>query len=169
MELCNGELVMYINAGVCRFERVEEKKFGKEVKKYAVLSPCGESKSVYYIPQEAADQKIRRLMSREKILSLIDSIPEIEPYDLGGKNERRDIFNTVLKSDDSRQLVALLKALHQRQQKRSADRKHLAVSEEAAMQRAEKLLYQEFAAVLGIDSSEVTGYISERLEESQQA
>lgn len=159
------EYVMYGSCGICLYKGIEERCFdGKAIHEYIILAPLGNERSLYYVPQDMADVKIRKLMSAEKIYSLIDEIPCIEPCSCGDKNERKAFFSSVLKSDDAERIIALIKSLYLKQQDRSRSGKRLSGSEEAAMKSAERMIYQEIGLVLGIEPDKVKDFIAERIE-----
>lgn len=159
------EHVMYSSGGICIYKGTAEKCFdGKTKHEYIVLAPIENERSLYYVPENMAQQKIRKLMTREEIISLIDEIPSIEPCSCGEKNDRKALFSSVLKSDDAERIISLIKSLYLRQQNRSRSGKRLSGSEEAAMKNAEKMIYQEIGLVLGIKQEMVKDYICERIE-----
>lgn len=159
----NGEYVMYGTAGICRIDGKERRSFdGVHEVEYCRLIPCGADKSVYFIPSETLESKVRRLLTREEIFSLIDSIPDIEPQWIANVGERRETFGQMLKSDDYSKIFCLLKSLYGQKQKRSREGKKLSAADERVMKTAESLVNQEFSIVLGIKPEEVENFIEAR-------
>lgn len=156
----NGEYVMYGTAGICRIDGRERRSFdGVHEVEYCRLIPCGAEGSVYFIPSDTLESKVRRLLSREKVLSLIDSIPHIEPQWTANAAERRELFGQMLKSDDYSKILCLLKSLYSH--KHGAGKK-LASADERLMKTAEGLVDQEFSIVLGIRPDELESFIAAR-------
>ena len=77
--------------------------------------------------------------------------------------ERSEFFRNVLESGTRTDIVNLISTLHNRKAELAGHGKKLRSSDEAIMQRAERLLYGEFAWVLGIDPSEVADFIRKRV------
>lgn len=170
MQLLPEECVMYSAAGVCRFKEIVKRCFdGKNEREYMVLVPYASDKSTYYVPCDMADKKLRKLMSKEEIYALIDSIPDIEPCLCGDRNENKLIFNTVMKSDNCEKIFSLIKSLYLKQEDKPSSGGHLSATEENAMKAAEHMVYQEFAAVLGIAPENVKEFIAGRIENRQKS
>ncbi len=165
MQLLPNEYVMYQAAGICRFKEIVKRCFdGKTQREYIVLVPEASDKSTYYIPCDMADKKLRKLMTRDEIYALIDSIPDIAPCKCGNRNENKIIFSSIMKSDDCEQIISLIKSLYLKQEGKQSSGGHLSATEENAMKAAENIVYQEFAIVLGISPDSVKDFISERIE-----
>ncbi|WP_124100789.1 CarD family transcriptional regulator [Ruminococcus sp. Marseille-P6503] len=165
MELLPNEYVMYHAAGLCRFKEIVRRCFdGKTQRDYIVLEPEDSDKSIYYVPCDTADKRLRRLMTKEEIYALIDSIPDIAPCECGDRNENKLIFSSVLKSDDCEKIISLIKSLYLKREDRLSRGGHLTAAEENAMKAAEHTVYQEFAAVLDIAPESVKDFIAERIE-----
>lgn len=164
MEYRSGEYVMYGTAGICRIDGRERRSFdGVHEVEYCRLIPYGEGSSVYFVPWDTLESKVRRLHSREEVFALIDSIPRIEPQWTANAAERRELFGRMLKSDDYSKIFCLLKSLYSH--KHSAGKK-LASADERLMKAAEGLVSQEFSLVLGIRPDEVEGFIAARVDGS---
>lgn len=165
MQLLPNEYVVYHAAGICRFKEIVKRSFdGKNQREYIVLVPEASDKSTYYVPCDMADQKLRKLMTKEEIYALIDSIPDIAPCKCGNRSENKLIFNSIIKSDDCRQIISLIKSLHAKQKGKKSSGGHLSASEESAMKAAENMVHREIAIVLGISPDRVVDFISERIE-----
>jgi CarD family transcriptional regulator len=165
MEFSVGEYVMYGTSGVCKLSSIEKRNFdGQSEKQYLKLEPLNSSTSKYYIPSDSAENKIRKLLSKDEINSLIDEMPETEEIWFNDTSQRKAVFNSIIKSDDYKQIISMVKSLHSQKIKKISGGKRLNSSDENFMKRAENLMYQEFAAVLGIKQDEVEKYITDRIE-----
>lgn len=165
MDFALNEYVMYGAAGICRFEGVVKRCFdGKTEHEYLTLVPVDIKKSVYYVPKKVMKTKVRKLLTKDEVFSLIDSIPEIEPCFVPERNERKVLFSNVLKSDDIEQIMALLKTLYMNQEKKVKSGKQLSAMEDTAMKTAENIIFQEFALVLDIEPDSVKNFIATRIE-----
>ena len=157
-----GDYVMYGSSGVCRISGLEKHNFdGQHETDYISLVPVSSASSKYYIPKKNSDSKIRSLISKEQINQLIDEIPDTAATWFSDSHERKNAFTSIIKSDDYKQIISMIKALHMH--KDLNKRKKLNSSDENFMRKAESLMYQEFSIVLGISQDDVTDYISKRI------
>ncbi len=164
MNFAVGDYVMYGTSGVCRIEGTEKRNFdGEHEVEYLILLPINNSTSKYYIPTENMESKIRHLLNKDEIISLIDEMPQTEAVWYSDNNERKAMFNSIIKSDDYRSIISMVKSLHSQKIKRTSNGKKLNSSDENFMKRAESLMYQEFAQVLDIRVEDVEKYIINRI------
>ena len=159
-----GDYVMYGSSGVCRISGVEKRNFdGQHETDYISLVPVSSASSKYYIPQKNSDSKIRSLLTKEQINQLIDEIPDTAATWFSDSHERKNAFASIIKSDDYKQIISMIKALHIHKELKNSGGKKLNSSDENFMHRAENLMYQEFSVVLGIPQDNVVDYISKRI------
>ena len=164
MELQTGNFVIYRSTEICRIEDFENKSFDNvTVKEYCVLVPADGGSSKYYVPMELARAKLRRLLTKDEVDELIDGMKGEQPDWGSTEDHRKDVFNEVLNSGDYRRIISMLHSLYQERQERLAQGKKLLAADEKAMKSAESLIDREFAFVLGIEQSDVSRYIAERL------
>lgn len=159
-----NDCVVYGSAGVCRLTGIEKQCFdGEHEMDYFILSPLHSSTSKYYLPVNKCSNKIRKLLTKDEIISLIDSAAKSD--DVCWQNnskERKSLFNSILNSDDCEKMLEMLKTLHFHQEKQKLNGKKLISSDEIAMKTAENVLFQEFSIVLGIDYDSVEDFIISR-------
>lgn len=160
-----GDYVMYGSSGVCRISGLEKHNFdGQHETDYISLVPVSSASSKYYIPQKNSDGKIRSLITKEQINQLIDEIPDTAATWFSDSHERKNAFASIIKSDDYRQIISMIKALHMHKDlNKNSGGKKLNSSDENFMRKAESLMYQEFSVVLGIPQDDVTDYIYKRI------
>ncbi len=159
-----GDYVVYGSGEICRIAEKTEKCFdGKTEKEYCKLIPLDTVNSTYYIPSDSMDDNVRRLLTREEIYSIIDSMPNAENVWSNDRNERKVRFSELLKSSDFSGIIGMMRSLYEERQKRSANGKQLISSDEKAFTAAENMIHREFAFVLGIKANDVDSFISERL------
>lgn len=160
-----GEYVIYGSGEICCIEEITERCFdGINKIRYYKIAPKEYRNSAYYVPVASAEKEIRRLLTKEEVLEIIDSIPQAEAVWYADKNERKSYFEAVLHGDDFSRLVGMIKAIYEERKKRSNDGKKLIAADERAFSAAEHIIHGEFAFVLGIPESEVGNYIRERIE-----
>lgn len=158
-----GDHVMYSSGEVCRIEGLERKNNGGGEMEYFCLVPVGSKGASYYVLREKLEERVRPVLTKEQILSVIDLIPSTEDIWDTDKNQRRHLYSRVLRSGDRRLLLGLIRGIYSEQQRRSAAGKTLAAEDERALAAACSIVDGEFSFVLGINREEVGGFIHSRL------
>ena len=159
-----GDHVVYCSGEICLVDSVVKRSFdGINEIEYFRLIPVGTKKSSYYIPCENYDSKIRQLLTKDEIYSLIEEMPEANAEWCEDKNARKSLFSSVLKSDDYHKIIAMMHSLYIQRENQKEKGKKLLASDERAMNEAEHLIHQEFAFVLGIREDEVEEFIEKKL------
>lgn len=160
-----GQKIVYGNDGICIIEGFEKRSFNEtDAIEYFKLVPVDSKTSAYFVPNnEMADKKMRELMTKEEVLALIDEMPDIKQDWLDNKNERRVMFNSILKSDDYRQLIGMIKSICLNKEEKESIGKTLTASDDKAMKKAEEIMYKEFATVLEIPYEDVQQYVNDRI------
>lgn len=172
MDIYIGKCVVYRAAEICRVTGLEQKNLdGRSAREYWVLTPVGAERATYYVPADCAQDKLREVLTPEQVLGLIDGMAgaeapnavNLEPSPGRTDRERRAAQDAVLAEGDHVKVMRMTRALHNEQEKRRKSGRKLAASDERAMKAAEALINREFGFVLGIDESEVAGFIRDRL------
>ena len=167
MDIHTDDLVVYRSAGVCKVVSEEEQSMdGVHFVKYYKLKPINEQNTTYYIPVAAAKDKIRRLLPKEEVLELIDTMPRSgdgETLWSDNRRERKVMYSQILRGDDQKALVRLISSLYFKKQDHTARGKRFSAMDENAMKNAENLMLQEFSVVLGIEPDQVRDFIAARV------
>ncbi|MBQ4464694.1 MAG: hypothetical protein II916_01840 [Oscillospiraceae bacterium] len=168
MELKINDMVVYKSAGVCRVIAEEEQSMdGVNYIDYYKLKPLSDENSTYYIPVASADEKLRRLLRKDEVIELIDTMPrsadEAEMWS-DNRRERKEMYSQILKGDDYSALVHLISSLYFKKQDQEAQGKRFSSMDENAMKNAENLMLQEFGVVLGMEPEAVRDYIAQRMD-----
>lgn len=168
MELKINDMVVYKSAGVCRVIAEEEQTMdGVNYIDYYKLKPLADENSTYYIPVASADEKLRRLLHKDEVMELIDTMPrsadEAEMWS-DNRRERKEMYTQILKGDDYSALVQLISSLYFKKQDQEAQGKRFSSMDENAMKNAENLMLQEFGVVLGMEPEAVRDYIAQRMD-----
>lgn len=160
-----GDTVLYGATGVCRVDGITEREIGGSVKKYFVLKPLAQDKCTVFVPadNEVLLSKVRKILSKDEILSVIDSLPEKEDIWVENENERRVRFSNIIHSGDRAELMLLIRTLYNKRLARRSEGKRLHIADERFLNEAERLLHDEFSAVLGVKPEEVVDFIIERI------
>lgn len=161
-----NEKVMYGTTGVCVVQSVEDKRIGKEIKKYYVLKPVSQTSSTVYIPldNEKLLSKVRRVLSAEEIKSMLCSLSKEPDIWSDNDSERREKFSEIICSGDRKACLVLVRTLHNRQNLLSGTGKRLHIADERALKEAQRLIQDEFSVVLNIQPNEVGDYIKSETE-----
>ncbi len=138
---------------------------GTGKREYYVLQPVYDARSTVFIPtdSEKLAAHARSLPSEKEVYDIIDTMPSAGFDWVQNDKERGERFRTMLENGTRADVVSLISTLHNRRTELAGRGKKLRSSDEAIMQRAERLLYGEFAWVLGIDPSEVIDFIRKRV------
>ena len=162
------DVVVYASQGVCEIVDMEDRKIDGETKAYFVLKPKNDRGATYYVPtwNERAVAKMRKVMTKQEVDSLIDSMPGKKPVWIANENERREAYKKILAGGDQAAIISMVQALFLHKKEREADGKRLHMSDEYFMKEAEQLLYNEWQYVLNVDKQGLLDYIFGRIEKS---
>ncbi len=157
-----NEKVMYGTTGVCVVDSVEDKRIGKEIKKYYVLKPVSQTSSTVYIPADNENllKKARKMLSVEEIKNMLSSLSDEPDIWIDNDNERRERFSEIISSGDRKACLILVRTLHNRQSILTGTGKRLHIADERALKEAQRLIQDEFSVVLNIHPNEVAAYIN---------
>ena len=164
-----NDVVIYGTQGVCKIVGIEEQKIDGESKTYFVLKPMDDRGATCYVPtwNNKALAKIRKVMTKQDVDALIDSIPSRTPTWIANEKERKEVYKNILASGDHASIISMVQALYLRKKEREAEGKRLHMSDEYFMKDAEQLLYNEWQYVLNVDKPELMAYILERIESNR--
>lgn len=161
-----GDTVLYGATGVYKIDALTEKEIFGEKKAYYVLKPHSQEKSSVFVPADNENllNKMRKILSKEEIFEIIDTVSKHDDMWVENEPARRELFSSIIHSGNRMQVMLLIRTLYNAQKKRRAEGKRLHLMDERFMTEAERLLYDEFSAVLGISQGEVVPFIISRLE-----
>ena len=160
-----GTHVLYGKTGVCLVQEQKTVKVGRESNTYYVLCPVSDGRSCVYVPCDNADlvARMRPLLTREEIDTLLsDADAERQPW-LDDRNERAALYRTVSAEGDRRHLIRVICCLFRKKHERQELGKRLSTMDDAALQECMRLIDEEFSMVLNIPRSDVVNYILERI------
>ena len=161
-----NDVVVYGAQGVCKIVGIDEQKIDGINKKYFVLKPQDNRGTTFYVPtwNEKALAKMRKVMTKQDVDALIDSMPSKTPTWIANENERKETYKKVLASGDQAAIISMIQAIYLHKKEREAEGKRLHMSDEYFMKDAEQLLYNEWQYVLNMDKAGLMAYIFERIE-----
>jgi len=162
----SGDLVVYSTTGVCRVEEICKPGLsGDKNREYYLLKPLHQD-GVIYCPVDNTKVPIRAVISREEAEALIDLIPTIQAEACRAPTLQAlaQHYQDAVRSHDCRDLIEMMMSIYTKQQQAEAQHRRLGMVDERFMKQAERLLYGEFSAALGIPFEEVQPYIARRME-----
>lgn len=167
-----GDLLMYGARGVCKVKEIAKLDWDAACKdrEYYVLEPLFKS-DLIYVPVDNQKVYMRPVMSREEILDLIDSMPDVEPeiFKANSIQQLSRYYQSAIDSHDSSTLIKLTKSIHLKKKAADENKKQLGQIDVRYMNHAEDLLFGEIAAVLDIPRDEVIDYIENRIRENKKS
>ena len=162
-----NDVIIYGGQGVCQITGIEEKVINGVKKTYFVLKPVSDRSATIFAPadNELVLNKMRRLLSKDEIHKLIDSMPQEDAQWVANENERKELYRSILAKGDHLELIKMVKAIYAHKKRREAEGKRLHMSDERFFKDAELILYNEFQYVLELESKdELVNYIFSRIE-----
>lgn len=165
MKYAVNEFVVYGSDGICEVAEICKKKFGRQTVEYYMLKPVYDVRSAIYIPVDSENlvAKMHRVMTKDELEALVESLPQKEDIWPENDRERQDKYKAVIGSGNREELFILIRTVYRKQRELMSIGKKLHAADERALKDAQKLLYEELAHVLGISRGEVLGYIKEKL------
>lgn len=167
-----GELLVYGSTGVCRVEGVTclNQTGPDRNRQYYVLKPLLQD-GVIYTPVDNRKIPIRPVITAEEAEALIDLIPTIQADVCRAPTLQAlaQHYQSAVRSHDCKDLIELMMSIYTKQQQAEAQNRRLGMVDERYMKQAERLLYGEFSAALGIPFDEVQPYIARRAAQAQTA
>ena len=158
-----GSTIIY-GTNICKVLEVKPMTMGKTTRDYYVLAPVWDSNNLP-VDNEALAAKIKKILSAEEIDSIIKAIPESDALLIADDRERIAEFKSIIDSGDREKIIKVIRTLFLRKKELESKHRKLHSADEAILKRAEKLICEEFALVLGINKEEVVPYIAARLDE----
>lgn len=158
-----GNHVINTNNGICEIQDIVTMNMSGTAKEYYLLVPVSEPTAKVYIPVDVAENRIRRVISKEEAWDIIKGIPSIENVWIENEKEREKIYKEALASRDPKRLISIIKTLYLRKKERSdAGKKNTAV-DERYFKLAENQLHAELAFALGEPKQNIVHIIEEHL------
>lgn len=162
-----GELIVYGATGVCRVEGFAglDQPGADRNRRYYLLKPLWQD-GVIYAPVDSEKVPMRPVISRAEAEALIDRMPGIQAAACRGGTAQAlaQQYQSAVRDGGHQALIEMMKAIHRKRGLAESKNRRLGMVDERYMKQAERLLYGELAAALGIAYDEVEDYIASRLE-----
>ncbi|MCB5548282.1 CarD family transcriptional regulator [Blautia sp. MSK17_66] len=158
-----GDFVSKPVTGICKIEDILylTPQDEKNNKLYYLMKPIEDEKDKIYVPVSNSDSRLRLCLTKEEAWNLIKRIPEIPTAWINNEKLREQNYKEAVKANDPEALVAIIKMIYQRKQKRLAQGKKCTATDARYFQIAENLLYMELGVAIGKPKKEVCETIIE--------
>ncbi|MDD4771976.1 MAG: CarD family transcriptional regulator [Eubacteriales bacterium] len=158
------DYVMYSTTGVCKITDIKQGKLFNDVEtRYYVLCPVFDNNpSSIRVSVDNKKVKMRKILSENDVVSLIDNFPSVETQWINDSKLRGAKHKEYLLSGKCEDWILLFKTLQTKKTEKNQINKALSPTDEATMKSAEKLLFQEFSIALNIPVDDVEKYIKKR-------
>ena len=161
-----NDKVLYGSSGICVVEGKIKREFKGENIEYYVLKPIENMNSTIFVPTNNKElvSRIKKLLIESEIEDMIKALPEENLEWISHDNTRRDKFKSIIKSGNRNDIMVLIRTLDTKQlELKEAGRKMHAV-DVGLLKDAQKILHDEMAYVLDIESDQVVSYILSKFE-----
>ena len=165
-----GDFVSKPVIGICKIENILylNPQDEKNDKLYYLMKPVEDEKDKIYVPVSSSDSRLRLCLTKEEAWNLIKRIPDIPTAWTNNEKMREQNYKEAVRANNPEALVAIIKMIYQRKQKRLAQGKKCTTTDARYFQIAENLLYMELGAALGKPKEEVCETIIEYINKSRQ-
>lgn len=162
-----NDTITYGTNGVCKIDDITMKEFMGATKEYYVLKPVSDSASTLYVPvhNEKVVSKMKKILSKQEVYQLIETMPEQENIWFQKDNERKEQYKKIIADGDHGKLIGMIKAIYLQKKKREEEGKRLHISDDRFFKEAERILYDEFQYVLNIKKEELLPLIFSKIKE----
>lgn len=160
-----GEYIVYGTNGVCEvtdIKNMDLKGIPKD-KLFYVLTPYNQKGSTLFTPIDSTKTVMRKVLTKEQAMELIDTMPEVEELYFSNEKIREEKYKECIRSCDCEQCIRVIKTLYLRKEEKQAQGKKFAATDERYLRMAEDNLYSELSVALGRTKKEVQNYIEEKL------
>ncbi len=160
-----NDYVIYNIMGVYKITDIRTEKDLNDVEtEYYIMEPAYGNNLTIKIPVNNSKVYMRKILSKDDVMSLIEEIPELDTVWIDDDKKRSQTFKEALKTGDTKKWIKLVKSIYIEEQEKTANGKKLMKTDEDIMKTAEKNLYEEFAMALDISPEQVFSYIKEHIE-----
>lgn len=153
-----GEYLVY-RKDVCQVKEILE----KEGIKYYQLVPMSDDSLKIEIPVENKDNVLRKLISKEEIDLLIKKMPNIKLIDCNDRMIELE-YRNLLATGNKEDIIKVIKTAYLRNKARLDNKKKISEKDMNYLEKAEKLLYNEFSIVLNLSIDATREYIINKVE-----
>lgn len=161
-----GEYVICGNNGVCLIKDITTLDISgvDKNRKYYILKPVYAGASTVYVPVDAIQASLRRVLSKEEADMLLEAIPQMTALTIKDEKAAESQYRACMQSNDSSEWLRLLKTLYFRKKNRLEKGHKVTAIDDRYYKLADEYLCGELAVVLGKTRSEVEAFIAGKME-----
>lgn len=160
-----GDHIIYGSNGVCEVTSVGKLNISNDDKLYYTLSPVYSKTSVVYTPVDNEKVVMRKVISKEKAVELVENINTIEILGIDDEKKVEELYKKALRTCDCEEWIKIIRTTNLRIQDRRASGKKVMNSDEKYLKMAEDYLFGELAITLDIDKDNIHDYIASKVKE----
>jgi len=156
-----GSYVSYRQNGICKIVDVTTQKFDRTPKTYYILQSVYGDTTQIFVPADTPDlgEHMRPVLTREEIDAIIKKSEETDLAWYDDSRERHEFLTQVMAAGDLVQILQVARQLSLHRQKvEAAGRKFYAIDENI-LNRALKVISENFAFALNLSKDDVIPYI----------
>lgn len=166
-----NDTVKYGVNGVCKIVDISYQNFcgDDEEEEYYILKPLYSQNSTFFVPthNENLVSKMHKIMSENEIYDLIHEIPSCNAEWIDDNKARQESYNNIIVNGSRKDVIGLIRTLHTKKRQLEDERKKMHAADEKIMQDAQRMINDEFAAVLNIRPAEVPEFIESNLNKNK--
>lgn len=155
------------NGKIFSIVAVEPKDFGTGVEDYFVLKPSFKYDFnpgyMAYIPVSRSENLLKNIMNKEEALSLIDSLPSLEPYLDISPRDRRMFFTKVIATGERKDVMRVIKSLIYYRDERKRLNKPFSDFDRRLLDSLKVMVNNELSISLEIAPDSVGSFIYDRV------
>ena len=142
----------YGASGIYRLCDIKQANVTGENKEYYILQSVSCATTSAMVPSDNTNltDKLFPVLTQHEAQSLLDTVPTLQTEWIDNDKDRAAAFKTWTESEDRAQIFAMVKSILSHRKQLSEKGKKLRAADEMALNRAEKLLYEEIHTVLDI-------------------
>lgn len=156
-----NEKILY-KRDVCIIKEIKEKYVNDQ--DYLFLTPISDQSLIIKIPKNS--NFIRPLPTKEEVLDLIDSIPNIKEIDKDDKM-LENLYKELLSTEELSDLIRIIKTCYIRNKKRVDSGKKIGDKDDTYFKKAENYLYTTLSIPLNLSYDECKEYIIKTISEKE--
>jgi len=160
------DYIVYNSNGVCKVLEIGTPDIYGVDKSilYYTLQPVYSKSSVVYLPVENKKLVIRRIISKEEALVLINDIPNIGTIEALNVKLQEQGYKESMKKNDCREWIKIIKTLHLKNLQRLSEGKKIGSTDLRYLHEAEDCLFGELSIPLEIPKEKMEDYITSRID-----
>ena len=168
--LAKGEYIVCGTKGVCMVEDITTVCMeGVDSKKlFYLLRPVCSKASTVYIAVDNKTPSIRKILTREEALALVESVPTIGFLCITDDKGGEAVYKESFQKNDIVELVKIIKTSYLRRQERIRQGRKVVAVDEKYYKMACDYLFSELAVSLEIDKQEIENAIIDKISEKEQ-